>query len=64
MSASTSTKEIHCNCGKLLLKITPSGKIRVWCKSCRKEIDVEVEPHEPEKSKLDSCKSEEAAMGS
>lgn len=47
MSALTSTKEIHCNCGKLLLKITPSGKIRVWCKSCHKEIELEVEPYEP-----------------
>lgn len=45
-------KEIHCSCGKLLLKITPSGTIKVWCKKCRKEIELEVEPYEP----VEKCK--------
>lgn len=31
-------KEIHCTCGKLLAKIGPDGKIKVWCKACRKEV--------------------------
>lgn len=43
-------KKIHCHCGKLLLKITPSGKIKVWCKECRKEIEIEVQSHEPRES--------------
>lgn len=40
-------KEIHCKCGKLLAKIREDGKIVVWCKSCRKEVVLEVEPNEP-----------------
>lgn len=40
-------KEIHCSCGKLLLKRTASGTIKVWCKKCHKEVEVEVEPYEP-----------------
>lgn len=42
-----SDKEIHCSCGKLLAKVTESGKIMVWCKSCHKEVELEVEPYEP-----------------
>lgn len=35
-------KEIHCECGKLLAKIDNDGKIKVWCKSCKKEVPLEV----------------------
>lgn len=40
-------KEIRCNCGKLLARRTKCGKIMVWCKQCRKEVELEVEPDEP-----------------
>lgn len=40
-------KEIHCHCGKLLAKKREDGKIVVWCKSCHKEVELEVEPYEP-----------------
>lgn len=43
-------KEIHCkHCKdhKLLAKIHEDGKIYVWCKSCHKEVELEVEPYEP-----------------
>lgn len=40
-------KEIHCKCGKLLAKRNSDGKIYVWCKECRKEVELEVEPYEP-----------------
>ena len=40
-------KEIHCSCGKLLAKRHSDGKIYVWCKECRKEVELEVEPYEP-----------------
>lgn len=39
--------EIRCNCGKLLAKIGLDGKIKVWCKACRKEVELDVEPYEP-----------------
>lgn len=42
-------KEIHCkHCKdhKLLAKIREDGKIYVWCKSCRKEVELEVEREE------------------
>lgn len=42
-------EEIHCHCGKLLARQTKSGKILVWCKSCRKEVELGVEPYEPDK---------------
>lgn len=42
----------HCKDHKLLAKIRKDGKIMVWCKSCHKEVELEVEPHEPE-NKLD-----------
>lgn len=45
-------KEIRCNCGKLLAKIGPDGKIKVWCKQCRKEVPLEVEPYEPKQKPL------------
>lgn len=41
-------KEIHCSCGKLLARRTKSCKIMVWCKSCHKEVELEVEPYETE----------------
>ena len=42
-----------CNCpqcGKKLLRINKKGAIRgvkVWCKVCKKEIDLNIEPKEP-----------------
>lgn len=39
-------KKIHCNCGKLLAKISEDGIIKVWCKKCHKEIEVEVQRYE------------------
>lgn len=45
-------KEIHCSCGKLLCRVTKRGTIKVWCKKCHKEIEVEVEPYEP----VERCK--------
>lgn len=41
--------EIKCKCGKLLAKRHEDGKIYIWCKSCHKEVELEVEPHEPDK---------------
>lgn len=32
---------IKCSCGKLIAK-ERDGKIFVWCKSCRKEIEIPV----------------------
>lgn len=46
-------KEIHCHCGKLLAKQREDGKIVVWCKSCRKEVVLEVEPYEPNQTKTE-----------
>lgn len=42
-------KEIRCSCNKLLAKITKDGIIKVWCKSCKKEVPLklEVETYEP-----------------
>lgn len=37
----------HCKSHKLLAKQRENGKIYVWCKECRKEVELEVEPHEP-----------------
>lgn len=54
-------KEIRCTCGKVLLKITPDGKIKAWCKRCKEEIEidveieVEVEPYEPDYKKGNDC---------
>lgn len=42
-------KEIRCACGKLLCKLSKSGRILVWCKECHKEVELEVEPYEPDK---------------
>lgn len=46
-------KDIKCECGKLLAKLHDDGKVYVWCKGCKKEIALEVEPHEPDKSDSD-----------
>lgn len=40
----------HCSAHKLLAKIRENGKIYVWCKECRKEVELEVEPYEPERN--------------
>lgn len=41
----------HCEAHKLLAKIHKDGKIYVWCKECRKEVELEVEPYEPNERK-------------
>lgn len=33
-------KEIHCDCGKLLAKIHKDGTIWIWCKKCKKEVQI------------------------
>lgn len=35
-------KEIKCDCGKLLAKQHADGRIYVWCKKCRKEIELKI----------------------
>ena len=43
-------KEIRCKCckdHKLLAKQRKDGTIWVWCKACKKEVELEVEPREP-----------------
>lgn len=37
----------HCKDHKLLAKQREDGTIWVWCKSCRKEVELEVESYEP-----------------
>lgn len=46
----------HCSAHKLLAKIRENGKIYVWCKECRKEVELEVEPYEPERNPVQSEK--------
>lgn len=46
-------KEICCTCGKLLLKVSPDGKIKAWCKKCHKEVELEVELYEPVEKRKD-----------
>lgn len=44
--------EIKCTCGKLIAK-ERDGKIYLWCKSCRREVELKLakESHyEPNKS--------------
>ena len=45
-------KEIICGCchKKLLAKLNSDGKIYVWCKECRKEVELEVEPYDKYRS--------------
>lgn len=50
-------KEIKCDCGKLLAKQHADGKIYVWCKKCRKEIELEVKPYEQSGNKTDTFKT-------
>lgn len=33
-------KDIRCECGKLLAKVRSDGKIMVWCKQCKKEVEM------------------------
>ena len=33
-------KDIRCECGKLLAKVRSDGKIMVWCKHCKKEVEL------------------------
>ena len=42
-------KEIICGCchKKLLAKQRKDGKIYVWCKECRKEVELEIEIEQP-----------------
>lgn len=49
-------KEIICGCckHKVLAKRHSDGKIYVWCKECRKEVELEVEPYEPERNPVQS----------
>lgn len=35
-------KPIRCSCGKLIAK-ERDGKIYVWCKECRKEVELKIE---------------------
>ena len=55
----TEDKKIICgNCKKkLLAKQKKDGKIYVWCKECHKEVELEVEPYEPEKNPVQSEKN-------
>lgn len=45
-------KEIKCDCGKLLAKQHADGKIYIWCKKCRKEVELEVELYERNNPKI------------
>ena len=47
----------HCSAHKLLAKIRENGKIYVWCKECHKEVELEVEPYEPERNPVQSEKN-------
>ncbi len=37
---------IKCPCGKLIAK-ERDGKIYVWCKHCKKEVELKIEKREP-----------------
>ena len=40
-------KSIKCDCGKLIAK-TRDGKLYVWCKNCKREVEIKIEyPKEP-----------------
>ena len=40
-------KPIKCDCGKMIAKYK-DGKLFVWCKSCKREVEVKIEyPIEP-----------------
>ena len=40
-------KDIRCKCGKLIARKRDDGKIYVWCKECRKEVELEVDTSFP-----------------
>ena len=43
-------KPIKCSCGKLIAK-ERDGKIYLWCKNCRREVELKIEKeshYEPE----------------
>ena len=42
-----SERNIKCKCGKIIAKRHSDGKIYVWCKECRKEVELEVEIEQP-----------------
>ena len=48
-------ENIKCSCGKLLAKRHDDGEIYVWCKECKKEIILEVEPYEPNNKQKNIC---------
>ena len=52
-------REVICGCchHKVLAKFHSDGKIYVWCKECRKEVELEVEPYEPTGNKTDTLKT-------
>lgn len=35
--------QIKCSCGKMLAKITSDGRIKLWCKKCKQEIEFKIE---------------------
>ena len=36
-------KQIKCECGKMIARISEDGKILfLWCKNCKKEIPLEI----------------------
>ena len=35
-------KPIKCSCGKLIAKYK-DGKLFVWCKSCKREVEIKIE---------------------
>lgn len=40
-------KSIKCDCGKLIAKVR-NGKLYVWCKNCKREVEIKIEyPKEP-----------------
>ena len=39
----SSGKPINCTCGKMVARLR-NGKIYVYCKTCKREIPLEIEP--------------------
>lgn len=39
----TSGKPVKCSCGKMVAKIR-NGKVYVYCKTCKREVPLEIEP--------------------
>ena len=42
--------DIHCDCGKLIAKVK-DGKVFVWCKNCKREVELKVEEHKEPQSR-------------